>query len=194
MIEHLRRPGVGHIGPDGAGNAVPRSHPHDLAEHPHVETAARVEHVGEPAHRAPEEKLVGDPVEPLRKLHEAPVPLPRPAPRRVTVERGLHLRHISAQIERRTVGEEAPPLWVEPDQVEGLVEVAPGLGEDPPQDSRDREDRRPHVEAVALLREDRRLPPDPRILVAQRHRVTARRQRAGGGQATESGPDDDDPI
>ena len=194
MVEHLGGTGIGNVGPHGAGHRVARPHPHDLTEHPDIEAPPRVEHVGEPADRSPEEVLVGDAVEPFREFHETTIPIPCPAPRRVAVERRLHLRHIGAQIERRAIGEEAPPLRVEPDQVECLIKISPGLGEDPPEDIRDREDRRPHVEAVTLLRKNRGLAADPGVLVAQRHRVATGGQRACGSQATEASPDHDHPI
>ena len=60
------------------------------------------------------------------------------------------------EVEHRAVVEEAAPLRVEPDEVEVILQVAPGLGEDAAQDRRDREDRRPHVEAEAVAFEDAR--------------------------------------
>ena len=59
-----------------------------------------------------------------------------------------HPAGVGVQVERRAVGEERPPLRIERDQVELVLQVAAGLGEDPPQDRRHQQDGRPHVEAV----------------------------------------------
>ena len=93
------------------------------------------------------------------------------------------------QIERGAVGEEAPPLRIEWHKIERRLEITPRLSPDPPQHAGDRQDGRPHVEAVARLGEHRRLAPHPVILVAERDGIAAGSKCAGCRQAAEPSPD-----
>ena len=93
---------------------------------------ADVEHVADRADRPPEEEALRDLVQPLGEAQElAGSPPPRPSPGAKASSRAAIALEVGDQVERRAVLEEAPPLRVEGDEVELVVEVAAGLGEDP---------------------------------------------------------------
>ena len=78
-----------------------------------------------------------------------------------------HPSAIGVQVERRAVLEERAPLRIERDQFQLVVEVAAGLGEDPLQDRGHQQDRRPHVEAIAVDLEHGGLAPEPVVLLEE---------------------------
>ena len=77
-------------------------------------------------------------------------------------------------------------------EVEIVVQVAPGFGEDALEHARHGEDRRPHVEAEAAFVQHRRLAAEPGVLVVEGDPVAARRADAGGRQSPEPAADDRD--
>ena len=79
-------------------------------------------------------------------------------------------------------------------QVEVLVQVAAGLGEDALEHPRHGQDRRPHVEAEPVLLQHRRLAAEPGVLLEQRRPVAAAGQGAGRRQAAEAAADDRRPA
>ena len=98
------------------------------------------------------------------------------------------------QVEDRAVVEEAAPLGIEANQVQVIFELLAGLGEDASQHRRQGQDRRPHVEAIALLLEDRRLAPEPTIPLEQDDAIPSGGERARGRQSSQPAADDADPI
>ena len=101
-----------------------------------------------------------------------------------------HGLDILLQVDPRAVVEEAAPLRIEPHEVEIIGEVAAGFREDALQHPRHGEDRRAHVEAEAVLVQNRRLAADPGILVVEGDLVSAGRRDTGRRQSAQSSADD----
>ena len=111
-------------------------------------------------------------------------------------EVSLHLLRVGDQVEhgvchRASVAiafEEATPLWIERKDFEVVLHLAVGFFEHPLENTRKRQDGRPHVKAKTLRVMDRGFPTQPIVLVEQGHVVPARSQHARAGQASESPP------
>ena len=121
-------------------------------------------------------------MEPLCEFHKPCKPLVRLRSRGEGFQVLSHFCYVGNEVKRRAVGKETPPLRVQRNQLECLVEISPSFGKNPLQDIRDREDRGPHVEGVARLGERSGLATDPRIFVAERDGVASRGERAGRRQ------------
>ncbi len=72
------------------------------------------------------------------------------------------------------------------------MEVLARFGEDPLQDLGHGEDRRPHIEAVALFLQNRGLAAQPGVLLEQGDVVSSGRQSAGRSQSTQTSANDSD--
>ena len=81
-------------------------------------------------------------------------------------------------------------MRIERDQVEIIVEIAIGLGEDAPQHAGHRQNRRPHVETVAGFLENRGLAAKPRRFLEERYPMSARRQSTCGRQTAQAAAND----
>ena len=127
---------------------------------------------------------------PGREFHETPIA--RAGPRGESVETGTHLVDVGPQVEGRAVGEERAPLRVDPDQLQVVVEAPACLGEDAGQDRREREDRRPHIEAKAVRFEDGCLASEPVAPLEENDVVTARRQGTRRRQPAQTTANDTD--
>ena len=131
-------------------------------------------------------------MQPLREGEEAAVAVGGPGGE--AVEGLRHRLGVFDEVEHRAVGEEAPPLRVEPDEVEVVVEIATRLREDATKYARHREDRRPHVEPEAVGLEHGGLAAEPGVELQQRDLVAPRSQRAGRRQPAQPPADHADPL
>ena len=182
---------------DDLGDGPAHAQRHDVPHGVGREVGLHVDGIGQALDRFPEEELLRDLVQILRHLLEALVAFALVGPRGEAVHGAGHGIDVLDQVDLGLVLEEAAPLRVEPDQRQVLRLVAPGLGEDTPQDARHGQDGRPHVEpelaAIGASRaagrrqpQHRGLAAEPWVLVEQRHLVPARRGGRRRRQATEA--------
>ena len=188
MVEHLRDPAVGDERADRRPDRAPRPHPEDVARASRGWPPSRgrtCRAVRRPTARRNSDARCRRAARRDRGSDRIRAPEHRPAR---TTRAPRPSGAIGVQVERRAVVEERPPLRVERDQIQLVGQLAAGLGEDPLQHRRHQQDRRPHVEAVAVDLEHRGLAAEPVVLLEDDDLVAPRGQRAGRRQAASPPP------
>ena len=189
VVEHLRHALVLHLAADRAGDGGAHAQARKILQPLQGGGRLHVDRVHDAVEGLPEEHPLGNIVEGRGHLLEFAVAL---AIGRAGGEGLDILRHAAdrlLQIETAAVVEEAAPLRVEAPEVELLRHVLPGLSVDALQHARQCQDRWPHVEAEALLLQQRRLAAHPVVGLEKDHLVPAAGQSRSRSQAAEAASD-----
>ncbi len=192
VIDHLRDARVGREFAHRARDRPPHPHREDIAEHLRIERRLPLEHVADAADRFVEKVPLRNAVQPRAVVDEFAVAPAGIRARGKGIERSCHRLGVLREIEHRAVVEEAAPLRIEPHEFEVVLEPRARLGEDAAEHRRDRDDRRPHVEAEAFLVELRGLAAEPVVAFEKRDLPPARREHTCRGKSRESAADDAD--
>lgn len=175
---------------DGGSHGAVHAHAEDVSDHSRTDGRAELEHVADAADGFVEIVFLGDAVEPFGEGHQAPIAFAGSRVRREAVQLRDHPVRVLGQVEGRAILEEAPPLRVEAPEIEVVIEIAVGLGKDATQDRGKGEDRRSHVEPVAVLFEHGGFAAIPGVGFEQNDAVAPGAQGAGGRQSGEPAAND----